>query len=68
MMMRNTWGLLIFLVAFLISLCLVVNKVPTPFIEWGTVLYFVNFFAIASFTNNYYDSVHEDGTLIPKQD
>ncbi|CDW78258.1 UNKNOWN [Stylonychia lemnae] len=68
LMMNNTWGLLIFLVAFLISIALVKSSVPTPFIEWATVLYFVNFFAIASFTNDFYDSVHEDGKLIPKQD
>eukprot|EP00347_Sterkiella_histriomuscorum_P021372 403334206 len=66
LMMKNTWGLLIVLVAFLISIKLYTSRVPTPLIEWATVLYFVNFFSIASFTNAYYDSVHEDGTLIPR--
>lgn len=65
-MMKNTWGLLLTLVALLVSINFYTSHVPTPFIEWGAVLYFVNFFSIASFANAYYDSVHEDGTLIPR--
>jgi len=42
-----------------ISIAIFGSKVPTPFLEWACVLYYVNFFAIASSTNEYYDSVHE---------
>lgn len=66
LMMKNTWGLLIVLFAFLISIKLYTSRVPTPFIEWVLVLYFVNFFSIASYANAFYNSVHEDGTLVPK--
>eukprot|EP00347_Sterkiella_histriomuscorum_P005602 403355972 len=38
---------------------------PTPIIEWITVLYYANFFSIASYANGFYDSVHEDGNLVP---
>jgi Frag1/DRAM/Sfk1 family len=36
----------------------------TAIFEWATVLYFVNFFTIASFDNPFYDSVHEPGKLV----
>lgn len=38
-----------------------------PVAEWVTVLSFCNFFAVASYANSYYDSVHEYGTLIQKK-
>ena len=41
-----------------LSMLLFGSRVPTPFLEWACVLYYVNFFAIASATNEYYDSVH----------
>ena len=42
------------------------SRVPTPIVEWICVLYYANFFAIASYANGFYDSVHEDGDLIPE--
>jgi len=40
----------------------------TPFTEWLTTLLYVNYFAILSFTNTYYDSVHPfDVNLSQKQ-
>ena len=35
----------------------------TPLAEWATALMFVNFFAVLSLTNKYYDSVSEAGKL-----
>ena len=37
---------------------------PTPLFEWVLVIYYVNFFAIASYANAFYDSIHEEGTLV----
>ena len=62
----STWILLALLLAFGISIALVSTKVPTPILEWGVVLYYVNFFAIISNDNPFYDSIHEEGTLVPK--
>lgn len=45
-------------ISFFISLLLFGSKGLTAILEWATVLYFVNFFSIASFTNPFYDSVH----------
>ena len=40
-----------------------------PFTEWVTTLLYVNYFAILSFTNNYYDSVHPfDSNVAKKQE
>jgi len=30
----------------------------TPLAEWLTTILYVNYFALLSFTNNYFDSVH----------
>jgi len=30
----------------------------TPFAEWVTTILYINYFAILSFTNNYFESVH----------
>ena len=58
--------IVVLLVALLISIIFYHTNVPTPLIEWAVVLYYSNFFAIASYANGFYDSVHEDGTLIKK--
>lgn len=58
---KNTNGLVTSLLLLGLSALL---HGPTPLFEWITVLYFVNFFAIMAFTNPFYDSVHEEGTLI----
>ena len=65
-MQSATWTMLLLAFGFGISIYFVKSSVPTPFLEWALVLYFVNFFTIASQANAFYDSVHEDGTLIPK--
>jgi hypothetical protein len=59
------WMILI-TVSFFISGILHGSKGITAILEWATVLYFVNFFSIASFVNPFYDSVHQPGTLVPK--
>lgn len=38
----------------------------TPLSEWITTLLYVNYFAILSFTNNYYDSVHPFDSAVGK--
>lgn len=40
----------------------------TPLAEWITTLLYVNYFAVLSFTNNYYDSVHPFDTAITNSD
>ena len=64
----NTWGLMATLLLFVISPLLgEIHHFLTPVSEWAVVIYYANFFAIASYTNQYYDSVHEFGTLVKKQ-
>lgn len=63
-MMTNTWGLIITIIALVSSYVVYQVKVPTPFLEWFTVLYYVNFFSIASYANEFYDSVHEDDGVL----
>jgi hypothetical membrane protein len=62
---KSTHGIMLSLGAFLLSILIYHSRSPTPFFEWFVVLYFVNFFALASFDNPFYDSVHEPGQLIP---
>ena len=50
-------------VAFLIATQVHGSKGITAILEWATVLYFVNFFSIASLVNPFYDSVHEPKSL-----
>ena len=61
---NSTTGLMISLGLLAVSALL---HGPTPLFEWITVLYYLNFFAIMAFTNDFYDSIHEEGTLIAKQ-
>lgn len=60
----STW-ITILLSGLLLSIAVYHSRGPTPIIEWMTVLYYANFFSIVSFVNNFYDSVHQDGTLVP---
>jgi hypothetical protein len=66
-MYNNVTGLILTTLAFFVSLIVHHSGGITAILEWATTFYFVNFFAIASFTNTYYDSVHEPGKLIPKK-
>jgi hypothetical protein len=43
------------------------DNVPTPFFEWAVGIYYIMFFAIVSFDNPFYDSIHEEGDLVRKQ-
>ena len=42
-----------------------VNYWAGPTFEWITVLLFLNFYTIFNFTNPYYSSITEPGTLVP---
>lgn len=57
--------IIIILSALGLSMLIYHSHGPTPIIEWITVLYYANFFSIASYANGFYDSVHEDGSLLP---
>jgi len=50
--------------ALLLSIIIYHSKSPTPFFEWFVVLYYVNFFSIASFENTFYNTVHEPAKLV----
>ncbi|CDW83236.1 UNKNOWN [Stylonychia lemnae] len=63
-MKQGSRVIVVLLAALLLSFIFYHSKVPTPLIEWAVVLYYSNFFAIASYANGFYDSVHQDGTLI----
>lgn len=48
----NTWGLMATLLLFVVSPLLGdIRHFVTPVSEWATVIYYANFFAIASYTN-----------------
>jgi len=64
-MYSNVTNLIWCTCAFFVSILLTGSKGLTAILEWGTALYFVNFFSIASFANPFYDSVHEPGQLVP---
>ena len=66
-MYKNVTGLIACTLAFVVSLALRGSGGITAILEWGTALYFVNFFSIASYANPFYDSIHEPGTLIPTE-
>jgi len=57
-MYSNVTNLILVTLGFFISLGLKGAGGITAILEWGTALYFVNFFSIASFANPFYDSVH----------
>jgi hypothetical protein len=53
------WGCLL---TFLITICFFNDSGLVPLSEWLSTLLFVNYFAVLSFTNQYYDSVHSYNT------
>lgn len=54
-----SWGILGIPALFGISANLYgVSYWTTPFLEWATVLFTINFFIFASFSNPFYDTVH----------
>ena len=65
-MYNHVTGLILTTLAFFISLLLKGSGGMTAILEWATTFYFVNFFSIASFANDFYDSVHEPGKLVPR--
>jgi hypothetical protein len=66
-MYSNVTNLILVTLGFFISLGLKGAGGITAILEWGTALYFVNFFSIASFANPFYDSVHQPGQLVPTE-
>jgi len=64
-MYSNVTNLILVTCGFFLSLILRGSGGITAILEWGTALYFVNFFSIASFANPFYDSIHQPGTLVP---
>jgi hypothetical protein len=67
MLSWHTWGLIFSLVMFCVTPLLPRHAFLNPLFEWITVLYYANFFAFASVVNPFYDSVHQEGTLVPKK-
>lgn len=63
---KGIWTLVFFAVGFAVTLNMWGSGGISALFEWATVLYFVNFFAIASFNNPFYETVHEPGKLVPK--
>ena len=55
-------GMVLIMAGFGISAILWGPRGINALFEWALVLYFVNFFSIASFVNPFYDSVHKPGT------
>ena len=54
----SSWIMILITVSFITAINVYGDSGFTGILEWATVLYFVNFFSIASFVNPYYDSVH----------
>jgi Frag1/DRAM/Sfk1 family len=65
-MYNHVTGLILTTLGFGISMALKGAGGITAILEWATTFYFVNFFSIASFANDFYDSVHEPGKLVPR--
>jgi hypothetical protein len=63
------WIMMISLLTFGVSVGFMgSNYWLTPFTEWLTTILYINYFAILSFTNQYYDTVHPfDATGVKKQ-
>ena len=61
--MNAAYGILIAAGAFVFCYYVYGDQVPTPFAEWVVALYYANFFGIISFTNNFYETVHEKKLL-----
>lgn len=66
------WGMLFWLILLLVTYLIWKNRGPTPFVEWFMVFYFINFFVVVSFCNNYYITVVsgdiKNATKKPKTD
>ena len=59
LMRSNTTGLIAITLGFVISILVFgIESKITPGLEWGTVIYLVNFYSIMSFTNPFYESIH----------
>jgi len=58
LMNKMKWIMLLCLVLLAISASISSSFWLTPLSEWVTTILYVNYFAILSFTNQYYDSVH----------
>lgn len=56
---KSSQALFITLIAFGISYVKYGLAGPTPYIEWFVVIFNMNFFSIASFTNQFYDSIND---------
>ncbi|CDW77397.1 UNKNOWN [Stylonychia lemnae] len=56
-----SYGLFFTILAFFVAFKYVPLG-PTAYIEWFMTLYFINIFTITSFTNQFYDSVHDPST------
>jgi hypothetical protein len=67
-MYKNVTGLIFTTLSFVFSLWLYGAGGITAILEWATTLYYVNFFAISSYANPFFDSVHEPGTLVPSEE
>ncbi len=67
-MYSNVTNLILVTCGFIVSIAVHGSGGITAILEWGTALYFVNFFSIASFANPFYDSVHEPGKLVPLEE
>ena len=67
-MYSNVTNLILVTCGFIVSIAVRGSGGITAILEWGTALYFVNFFSIASFANPFYDSVHEPGKLVPLEE
>ena len=61
--MKAAYGILASAAAFVFCYYSYGTQVPTPFAEWVLVLYYANFFGIISFTNNFFETVHEKKIL-----
>ena len=61
--MKAAYGILASAAAFVFCYFSYGTQVSTPFAEWVLVLYYANFFGIISFTNSFYETVHEKKVL-----
>ena len=67
-MKKASRNLMLLLGGLLVSIIFFHSNVPTPMLEWATGIYYINFFAIASATNEYYDSVHDYDVQLKKKE
>ena len=58
-MYSHVTGIIVTTVLFAVSFYLKGHGGVTAILEWAAVLYYLNFFQLASLVNPYYDSVHE---------